>query len=219
MSYRKPKYILLRMGLISLLVGIFVWSYILFWQNINRVSLSEKMVSALLENKTELAKKYAQELGLAHLNMERTEVFLQDLKNENLKLKEQVKLLDQLNEMERELSQLRDENAKIHDMMMAAKIEDGQGVIDGDLAFDSVENGNSLIRKFKVKIKAIRNRISVLRKKDRERQLALQQELDQKKMLLGNNGYVVKDGQLMPMVMPDIEQPSGDVRVKVEFTQ
>ncbi len=219
MSYRKPKYILLRMGLISLLVGIFVWSYILFWQNINRVSLSEKMVSALLENKTELAKKYAQELGLAHLNMERTEVFLQDLKNENLKLKEQVKLLDQLNEMERELSQLRDENAKIHDMMVAAKIEDGQGVIDGDLVFDSIENGNSLIQKFKAKIKAIRNRISVLRKKDRERQLALQQELDQKKMLLGNNGYVVKDGQLMPMVMPDIEQPSGDVRVKVEFTQ
>ncbi len=216
MSYRKPKYIILRMSLIFLLVGIFVWSYILFWQNLDRVNLSEKMIEAILENKIELANKYAKQLGLANVNLKRTEAFLRDLQLENMQLKEKVKLLDRLNDLEREMGLLREENAKIHEIMLTSKAGSSSRVKED---FDSIEQGRSLLSQLKDKLAAVRERISFLRKKEHQKKIAYQQEIDQKKMLLGNNGYVLKDGQPMPMDMPKECALSNDVRIKVEFVK
>ena len=123
MTYRKPKNIILRMTLILILVGIFVWSYIQFFANYKKVELSRKMIEALLENKTDLAKDYAKQLGFVQENLDRTEDFLKDIKDKNMKLREKIKLLDQLNDMEREIGRLREENVLIHKQMVEASYE------------------------------------------------------------------------------------------------
>jgi len=58
-----------------------------------------------------------------------------------------------------------------------------------------------------------------LKKKEQERKICFQRELDQKKLLLGNNGYIVKDGQPMPMTMPGEGQLSEEIKINVEFVK
>lgn len=219
MSYRKPKYIALRMALVFVMTGIFVWSYILFWQNFDRIHLSEKMVEAILENKTELARKYAQELGLANINLERTEAFLRDVQTENLQLKEKIKLLDQLNDLEREIGSLREENARIQEFVRDSGGKITQAQVKDDFDFDSIDNGRSLLQQLRQKIAGVKNRISFLKKKEKEYKIAVQREVDEKKMELGNNGYLVKDGKPMPVNLPDEKHLSDGVKVKVEFVK
>jgi len=215
--YRKPKNIVLRMALIFILVGLFIWSYFLFSQNYERVELSQRMVDALLENKTELARSYAQELGLVQENLDQTQAFLNDIKMENMKLKEKIKLLDDLNAMEREIAQLKEENARINEMMKAVQEEDQVG--QGGFQFETIEKGRSLLQKFKDKIRGVRERIGCLRRKEYKKKEAVQQEIDYRESLLGNNGYLVKDGKSMPMTIPDVQKLPDDIRVNVKFVK
>lgn len=218
MSIHKPKYIVLRMVLITILVGIFIWSYSLFSQNYARVELSHKMVEALFQNKTDLAKKYAEQLGLAEGNLDRTESFLKDIKVENMKLKEKVKLLDELNNMEREIGRLREENSQIHRQMLEANYAATKKGEEKS-QFNTIDEGKSLITKFKKKFRAVKDRIRVLKKKERAKKVAIQKEIDRKESLLGNNGYLIRGGQVMPMSIPDVTNLPEGVRVNVEFVK
>ncbi|HSV43828.1 MAG TPA: hypothetical protein VLJ10_04660, partial [Candidatus Bathyarchaeia archaeon] len=113
MPYRKPKHIFIRMSLVAILVGIFFWSYMMFAENFERVELAQRMIDAVVENNMGLARKYAEELGIANENLEKTKGFLKEVEFENLKLKEKIALLDQLNQMDSEIGQLKQENLKL----------------------------------------------------------------------------------------------------------
>ena len=206
------------MTLIFILVGIFVWSYIQFFANYKKVELSRKMIEALLENKTDLAKDYAKQLGFVQENLDRTEDFLKDIKDENMKLREKIKLLDQLNDMEREIGRLREENVLIHKQMVEASYEFTSDDTAG-FKFDTIEKGRLLIKKFKQKFRGIKERIHFLKEKEHKTKVAIQKEVDRKELLLGNNGYLMKDGQPMPVSMPDVENLPDDIKVKVKFVK
>lgn len=212
MSIQKPKYIFLRMALVFILVGVFIWSYALFKQNYEKVQLSHKMVEALLENETALAKQYAGQLGLMQENLDRTETFLKDIKAENMKLKEKIKLLDQLNDMQQELGRLRNENQEIQEQMLRVSAQDQSG-----FAFKTIEKGKSLIRDLRKKLRGVRERIHFIKKENAKKKIAAQEEVDRNESLLGNNGYLIKDGQLMPMDMPDVTTTVGGPKVNVKF--
>jgi|GEM_PF-2625560 len=219
MSYRKPKWIMLRMLLILILVGICAWSYMMFSQVYERVELSHKMVAALLENRTVQAREYARQLGLVQENLDQTKSFLKDIRQENLALKEKIKLLDQLKEMEREIGELRETNAQIQVQMLQesyktdAQSESPQNLFD----FETIDQGRNWIQKFKGKIQKVRNRIRELKRQQHQRRVSLQQEADRQETLLGNNGFLVRDGQVLPMDGLDAAAQARDVKIKVEF--
>lgn len=219
MSYRKPKWIMLRMLLILILVGICAWSYMMFSQVYERVELSHKMVTALLENRTAQAREYAAQLGLAQANLDQTKAFLNDIRQENLALKEKIKLLDQLKEMEREIGELRETNAQIQVQMLQesyaanAQSEPAQNPFD----FETIDQGRKWIQKFKRKIQKVRNRIRELKRQQHQNRVSLQQEADRQETLLGNNGFLVRDGQVLPMDGLDAAAQARDVKIKVEF--
>ncbi|MEW5895014.1 MAG: hypothetical protein AB1650_04580 [Candidatus Omnitrophota bacterium] len=219
MSYRKPKYVILRMSLVAILVSLFFWSYFMFSENYERVELSQKMVAALLDDETELARKYARELGLVQANLERTELFLADIKMENMKLKEKIRLLDELNEMERQIGSLKDENVLIKEEMLKISLEKNKLEKQQKFAsFDTLEEGKGFIFQFKQKIREVKQRIAFLKKEEYKKKVAFQQEIDRNESLLGNNGYLVKDGKPMPMGLPEVMM-TRDVKVNVEFVK
>jgi len=219
MSYRRPKLIVLRMLLVLGLVGIFVWSYMLFFQMSERAALSHTMDEALLRNRTEEAREYARQLGLVQENLDQTLALLNDIRQENLALKEKIKLLDQLKEMEREIGELRETNAQIQVQMLQETyaVKTQQDEQTDHLDFDTVDGGRGLVQKFKGKIRMIRDRIRELKRQQHQRRVVLQQEADRKETLLGNNGFMVRDGQVMPMDGAGCLSEKSDARIKVEF--
>lgn len=218
MAYREPKYIALRMGLISILVAIFVGSYIFLLDNYKRVELSQKMVSALLDNKIELARKYANQLGAVQKNLDQTEDFLKDIREENFKLKEKIKLLDQMKDMEREIVHLKEENKKIQNAISEAVPEKKEQKKD-KFMFKTIAQGRGLLKEFKQKICQVKYRIHSLKEKEYAKKASMQQEIDRKETLLGNNGYLMKGGKALPVSMPDVKNLPDKMRIKVEFVK
>ncbi len=221
MAYRKPQYIVLRMGLIFVLIALFVWSYWQFIQNYRKVELSQKMVEALLENKTEVARGYAQELGLVRENLEQTQAFVNDLQTENIQLKEKVKLLDELKDLEVTIARLRQENTQILDEMQRVKDQQTQQaklviLRKEGMQFTTPEEGRSVLKNLKNRMHKVKRRIHTLRRQEYRRLEQVQDEIDRMESMAGNNGYVIRRGRPTRMDMPDVtSQQNITIDVKI----
>jgi len=60
-----------------------------------------------------------------------------------------------------------------------------------------VRQGRSLIVEMKQKIREVKERMRLLKKEAAEARVAAQKERDRQLILLGNNGYLIKDGELV----------------------
>lgn len=218
MPYRKPKHIFIRMGLVAILVGIFFWSYMMFAENFERVEMAQRMVDAVVENNMTLAHKYAEELGIAKENLVKTEKFLKDVQFENMKLKEKIALLDQLNQMDSEIGQLKQENLKLTSEIEKMRQDMADLGDSTNFEFGTVKEGRSLLAKFKEKIRGVKERLGFLKKRDHQEKVAVQKKIDEQETLLGNKGFLVKDGA-STIKMCGAQKSSETVNVKVEFVK
>jgi chromosome segregation ATPase len=60
---------------------------------------------------------------------------------------------------------------------------------------NDLEEGKAIIQQFKLKIRAVKEKMNDLKREARLAKIAAQDEHDRQMVILGNNGYLIKDGQ------------------------
>ncbi len=217
MLKKARKRLYLRITMLTIVFALLVWAWVLFAENYHNITLSQKMVDAIIQDNVALARKYAKELGLVQNNLEETQAFVADLRGENIKLKEQVRLLGEVQNLETAIQALQDENKRL-----AVKMEELKGakpqVIEKERSWDfgTVDEGKKLLVELRGIVRDVKGRIGNLKEKK-------QKDVDEFESMVGNQGYLIKNGELLaPVVIVDGEAivcEQGQVKVDVKFVK
>ena len=208
----------IRVVLLSILLLLGAWVYQQYSVNYQTLQVSSQMTENLLDHQIALTKDYAQKVALLQESFNRTEVLLGKVQEENSKLNEQIALLSRVTDMQATVDRLQAENEQV-----VAEIQD----LKLKLAFESrnltdVAKGQQLIREFKGRIHHVKVRIKELRDEAYVQKVAAQNEKDRMGLMLGNNGFMTRDGTMTAAAefkLPaDVDQKK-DVQVNVTFVK
>lgn len=130
-----------------------------------------------------------------------TQGSLSDAEAENAKLTQELQGLDQLRAAEGVASvdqlQGKIKSLKDKDTRISLQLEDLKGQLRAYQAeFSNPAEGRSLIKLFRNKIRMVKNRIRYLDQEAFEARVVAQKEKDRLAALNGNNGFVVRNGQV-----------------------
>lgn len=195
--------------------GLAIWGYVEFSTKYEQVKISNAKIQSLLEQQTQQATNYARELELYKENLHKTEELLSKVQDENNKLREKLVLLDKLDELQETVERLKEKNALMINHMSSARKQEP----DFNKSIQNVTEGRKILSKYGHYISDIKNRIAVIRREERRQTIARQKEEDRLKLLAGNNGYMIRDGETMPreIVLPLKEKK--DVTIDVTFVK
>lgn len=201
--------------ILLLTFGLAMWGYVEFSTKYEQVRISNAKIQSLLEAQTEQATNYARELELYKENLHKTEELLSKVQDENNKLREKLVLLDKLEELQQTVARLQEKNALMINHMSSARKQEP----DFNKSIQNVAEGRKILSKYGHYISDIKNRIAVIRREEHRQTIARQKEEDRLKLLAGNNGYMIRDGETMPreIVLPLKEKK--DVTIDVTFVK
>lgn len=106
-----------------------------------------------------------------------------------------------LSQTETMLIQANDRNVEINNELQALRA--GGGVITSQQALIADENimsiasAQSLMSTYRMRIKSVKNEIKRLKGENRAARAATIAQIDDQKLQVGNNGYIIKDGQII----------------------
>ena len=203
----------IRIFLVTAVVVLCSWIYTQFNKTYSKVDLSHRMVEALLADKTNLAQQYAAELGLTKESLQKTEEFLDKVQEENERLREKIKLLDKVTELEETISRLKEKNALIINHMSSMSPGGTQPKMSKVKYLKTIEDVKEKITEQKAEVKKLYAKLDELKTEEKKKKKGLQEERDRIKSLIGNNGYIMRDGKLSP---PDVVYPSSNSNAKVD---
>ena len=176
-----------------------------------RLAMSNKIIESLLEHSTKQTRAYAEQLALMKQALKETQVSLGQVQSENSQLKDRM---TELAKMELTIVNLQEENVRISQELARLKIaEENPQQLVMDLA-----QGREMIDSYRTKIYAISGRMHELKVDAQNQRIAALKEEDQQMLLLGNNGFLTRNGEPTPMdvVLP---QKSPNVQVDVTFVK
>ncbi len=177
----------------AILSGLSYWTYKEVANDYMTVEHSNRMVQSLLENQTHFVRSYAAQIMDFKKNLAQTEEKLAQVQSENVELKSKMAMLDNVAVLEQKISQmeLAAAAAKEREDAMHAKLQE----LLSEQDFKSVVEGRALLAKYKKKIHEIKSRIRGFQIEDRNKEIALRQKEDESRLSLGNNGYILRNGQ------------------------
>jgi len=180
-----------RIVLLAALMGTWFW---LYWQlslNYQIVTQSNSISESLLEDQALLARAKAKEVALVRENLRESEFLLSKLQVENEKLRKKIDLLGQVSDLRATIDRLKEKNVMLINHIASVKETDP----NFDETVKTIEDGQSLLGKYKGYIREVKQRIRNFRKKEQEQKIAIQKEQDRIESMLGNNGYLVRNGE------------------------
>lgn len=139
------------------------------------------------------------ELAEAKGMLTQTNDLLVQAQQENDKLKSDIEALEALRsaeqvnsigELEVKISSLKKKNVEVSDQLNSVKNE--MRAFEAD--FNNMDEGKSLLVLFQNKIKLVKSRMRYLKQETYFAKVAAQKEKDRIESLMGNNGFLVKDG-------------------------
>ena len=206
---------LTRMVLLAVLFGLGFWIYQQITLNYEILAASQRMTEQLLDHQTTLTKEYAQKLTLLEENFKETQTLLSGVQEENRKLNQQIVLLSQVTDLQSTVSSLKEENTQI-----LLEIND----LKRQLAYErkdveSIPEGLAFIKRFKDRIFKVKGQIKELKNNAYLQKIADQREKDRTALMLGNNGFLIRDGQL---TVANSKRPAAekkDIQVDVTFVK
>lgn len=142
------------------------------------------------------------ELAAAKSMLSQTQGMLITAQQENLKLKEELQGLENLrtsenvqnvDQLQAQIKSLKDRDSQIS--LQLTDLKNQQRIYESD--FSSLAQGQSLIKLFKNKIRAVKEHMRYLKQEAYNIKVAAQKEKDRLASLNGNNGYMVHNGKLM----------------------
>lgn len=145
--------------------------------------------------------RVSSELAEAKSMLTQTNDLLAQAQQENDKLKSDIEALEALRateqvnnigELEVKISSLKQKNVEVTDQLNSVKNQ--MRAFEAD--FNNMDEGKSLLVLFQNKIKLVKSRMRYLKQETYFAKIAAQKEKDRIESLMGNNGFLVKDGSL-----------------------
>lgn len=192
-----------------------IMSFLLYWvlqevsTNYRRMELSNKLLSHLLGHQTTLAREYEYKSRMLSQKLDQAQVLITQYREENLQLQQKVQLLDQLDDLQNTILQLKEENDLVREQLEEMK----KGPAVGKLK--SFKEGKSLVAEYRKRIKEVGRQVHLLKKDMYQQRVSDLKEVDRIESMLGNKGYLVRDGQAysQSVVFP-IDQRNVNIDVK-----
>jgi chromosome segregation ATPase len=162
----------------------------------------------LAETQTRLS-KMTLELELVSKELESTKSVLSDTQNLLAQAQEENDVLKNNPQASAKLQKIR-AAAKTSNQVVEKNLQDLQKknqAYGGELAklqndlnsyqtnVEDLEKGKEIIQEFKMKIRAVKDKMNDLKREARLAKIAAQDEHDRQMAILGNNGYLLKDGE------------------------
>ena len=214
---KKNANVVIRVLLLGVLFGLGFWVYQQNVANYETLTGSIAMTENILDRQIALTKDYAQKLALLQDSFQKTETLLSTVQEENRKLNEQIALLSHVTDLQSTVSHLREENSQVMTEIKDLKLQ---------LVFESknltdVSKGQELIRDFKNRIHNVKLRIKELKNDAYIQKVAAQNEKDRMGLMLGNNGFMTRQGQLTAaeFKLPTEKNASRDIQVNVTIVK
>lgn len=185
----------------AILCGLSFWTYKEISNDYSAIEQSNHMVQSLLENQTHFVRQYAAQIADFKKTLAQTEEKLAQVQSENSELKGK---LASVGELEQKLSQLEASNEQLKRDMEAASVaskareEEMHAKLQELLAeqnFSTVAEGRNILAKYRKKLNQIKSRIRNIQIEDRNKEIAQHQKEDENRLSLGNNGYLLRNGQ------------------------
>lgn len=177
----------------AILSGVSYWTYKEVANDYKTVEHSNRMVQSLLENQTHFVRSYAAQIMDFKKTLAQTEQKLAQVQSENMELKNKMAMLDNVAVLEQKIAQMELDAsaAKEREEAMHAKLQE----LLSEQDFKTVAEGRALLAKYKKKLREIKSRIRGFQIEDRNKEIALRHKEDEARLSLGNNGYVLRNGQ------------------------
>jgi chromosome segregation ATPase len=181
----------------------------------------------LLDTQTRLS-KMTLELELVSKELESTKTALSDTQNMLAQAQEENKVMHGDPQASARLQKLQ-ASANSTNQVASRKLENLQKKnesYNGELAklqsdlnnyqadVKDLDKGKAMIREFKAKINAVKEKMAALKREAHMAQVAAQAEHDRQLAILGNNGFMFKDGQSKAVAQV---QPEKSVDIDVKF--
>ena len=162
-----------------------------------KIELDETVVK--LAQVTQDLDRVSGELAAAKNMITQTQDLLASAQQENNKLKADIQELEalraaenvnNLGELETKINTLKRKNVEVTDQLNTVKNQ--MRAFEAD--FNNMDEGKSLLVLFQNKIKLVKSRMRYLKQEAYFAKVAAQKEKDRIEALMGNNGFLVKDG-------------------------
>jgi len=188
----------------AILSGLSYWTYREVANDYMSVERSNKMVAALLENQTQVVRNYAVQVNDFKKSLAQAKEKIAQAETENTELKGKLAALDNVSALEQRVAELEATNIQLKEDMQlaaaAAKSREDQlntklQEYISELDFKSIDEGRTILSKYKQKIREIKSRIKNFQIKDRNDEIAAKKAEDTIHLSLGNNGFLLRNGQ------------------------
>lgn len=192
------------LGIVLLIVlfGLFYWAYDQFMASYQGIQDSNQVYQKVIDEFVVMDRKHAKELNDFKKRLQSTETLLAKFKEENEKLQEKVALLNKVNELESDIARLKERNNLIINQMSQMEWKSPYR----EKKLKNVAEAKALLAEYTEKLRLVRSRMRVLKIEDHRQEIATKAEKDKMALLMGNNGYLIRNGQVMPREIPAVTQ-------------
>jgi len=225
---RDKKYWIGRI-LIAVLLLIFFWSYYLMEENYSKLEMTNQVIESLYQKNSTKTQEYASQIiklrqeAAANLRqLAESEQLVSQLRDDNLRiqqerqdlqaqndqLQEKVKLLDKMAELEAGIAALKEKNNAL--MMDIERLEKEAFYPD---RVKSLAEGKDMKKRIRQKVRSLDSRMRILNQEAFIAKVETQKEIDRQRSIAGNNGFILRNGMLMPQ---EIILTTKDEKIKVD---
>jgi len=179
-------------------------------QNYENIQRSHQLMSSSYQGQTAISQTYMAQIKSTKIMLAEAEGIISSLESEKAQLQALVSTSSQDRAaLDKMIAGLNTKNAQLSNEV--ASLKQRLSVLEDDI--HTINDGVTRIALFKNKIRGVRVRMREIRRESHYAKIAAQAEKDRLGLLLGNNGYFVKDGKSFH---PDGKDPSASKNVKID---
>jgi len=200
---------------LAILAGLLIWLSYQTWFNYKDMKLSATLMDQLLEYQAGLTRVHEHRSVMFKTQLEQTRELVEKYRDENQRLLERVQLQDEVAELQRMVERLKEENQLIREQMESLRQDQPATTVTRAEQVRSLKEAKTLIRGKKQEILKIKVQIHNLKRDMVQQRLNDLKEVDRVESLIGNHGYLVKDGKNCSQQMALTE---GNPQVNIDVT-
>jgi len=208
---RSSLYSIIGAALLIVMMALVAWTYKQFMISYQDVQTSNQVYQNVLDSAMALNRENVKELNEFRTRLQSTESLLAKVKEENDKLREKLVLLDKMAELQDDISRLKERNVQILNQMSQMEWKSPYR----EQRLKTVEEAKALMVEYGEKLHLVKARIHDIKSADRQKFIASRKEEDKMQSLLGNNGYLVRNGKISASGIADT---SAEQKIKVDVT-
>ncbi len=197
--------------LLLFVLGLSLWMFQQYNVKYENLQATQRILLTSLDRQTDMMSEYQRELDLVKANLAETESLLSNVQKENEKLYQKIALLDEVSELENTISRLKVKNSHLVNMMSSRREEFPRFTKD----IKTIKEARAFLSKARMKVTEFKMRIGELKGEQRDQKIAAQKEEDELWLKLGNNGYIIRDGELTPV---EVTLPPSKKQIKIDVT-